>query len=154
VIVPLIIIFAAAVLIYASFSYQGGSSMSTTAGTGVQLLAEAIAVAEGFYIPGTIPNRANNPGDLTKGDFGDTGVYITAKGGVQIIQYASVQDGWNALYQKLQNIANGGSSVYSPDMTLGQFINTFSGGGSTGYVNSILSTTGATQDTPLGSVLS
>jgi hypothetical protein len=85
---------------------------------GIDRFSSAIAQAEGFYTPGSIPQRAHNPGDLTQGDFGDTGQYLTAAGGEQIIVFPNDEAGWNALYAKLLNILNGNSRVYRTDMTI------------------------------------
>lgn len=81
--------------------------------------AQAIAQAEGFGVPGAAPTRYHNPGDLSKGDEWGQNVsgYITLPDGENLIIFSSDQDGWNALYAKLQNILNGGSRVYSPSMT-------------------------------------
>ena len=81
------------------------------AGGGVVALANAIAKAEGYGIPGAIPTVANNPGDLKKGDVG----YGTING---ITKYANVQDGWNALYAQLQLIVDGRSTRYKVTDTL------------------------------------
>jgi hypothetical protein len=35
----------------------------------MQTLLEAMARQEGFYAPGTLPNRRNNPGDIEDGEF-------------------------------------------------------------------------------------
>src|SRR5215471_15765462 len=50
----------------------------------VSRLSEAIARAEGFYVSGSIPQRQNNPGDLTAGG--------------TIMTFATAADGWNALH--------------------------------------------------------
>lgn len=81
----------------------------------VSLFAEAIARAEGFFSAGTIPARANNPGDLKAGAPTVTGTAIT--------QYATPEQGWAALYRQLGFIANGTSKYYGagagkPNMTI------------------------------------
>lgn len=87
-------------------------------------VARAIARAEGANIAGSVPDRSNNPGDLGRGDehgqqtLGISSVHDTGEG---IIIFATKVGGWSALYDKLQNIANGQSSVYSPDMTWSEF---------------------------------
>lgn len=106
----------------------GGAMMSGGQyNDGVLAMAQAIAQAEGFYSNGSIPQLANNPGDLTRGDVGDTGQYLTAAGGIQIIRFATAADGWDALYRKLQHIVTNQSSVYSASMTLSQFGSIYSG---------------------------
>lgn len=119
--------------------------------------ADAIAHAEGYGPVGNVPTRANNPGDLSKGDFGDTGKYLIAGDGEQVIQYATAQDGFNALYEKLQNIADGNSSVYSPSMTIAQMAAKYAGNSQVWAANvtAYLSQNGvpATQQTTLQEVL-
>lgn len=63
-------------------------------------IAQAIAQMEGFYTPGTRPNRNNNPGDLIS--WGST----PTSGGFAV--FPTAQDGWNALYQQINlNISRG-----------------------------------------------
>jgi hypothetical protein len=71
----------------------------------VVLVAQAIAKAEGYGIPGAIPTTHNNPGDITD----SSGAKIT---------YPDPATGWNALYNKIQfDLVTGLSHVYSPNMT-------------------------------------
>lgn len=71
----------------------------------IQKLASGIEKAEGFGIPGAIPTRANNPGDIEYGPFakahGATGS-ITAAGGKQIAVFPNVGVGLSALYALLE----------------------------------------------------
>lgn len=120
---------------------------------GVTAMAQAIAEAEGFFVPGSIPAKAHNPGDLTQGDFGDTGVYLTSSSGVQIIVYPDDQTGWNALYEKLQNIANGTSSVYSPDMTIAQFAAKWTTTQQSSWADNVASSIGADINSVIGGLL-
>jgi hypothetical protein len=71
-------------------------------------LAEAIAEAEGYGVPGAIPTVRNNPGDLKIG-------------GGSITTFATAAEGWAALYRQLELIRDGGSAYYSPTMTLSAF---------------------------------
>lgn len=78
----------------------------------VEIVARAIAKAEGFGIAGAVPTRANNPGDLTQagqGYAGDTGQTL----GANIIVFDTVENGWNALYRQVRLMLSGGSGVYS-----------------------------------------
>lgn len=71
----------------------------------VVLVAQGIAKAEGFGIAGAIPTTHNNPGD------------ITDSSGAKI-QYATPDEGWAALYNKIQfDFVSGLSHIYSPNMT-------------------------------------
>jgi hypothetical protein len=90
--------------------------------------SEAIAKAEGFYVPNSVPARAHNPGDLT--DDGDVGLgFIQTAGsfGAKITVYATDADGWTALYKKVRRMLNGASKVYTLDMTLMEVAIKYSG---------------------------
>lgn len=88
---------------------------STGVSAATRDLAIAIAHAEGFSVPGSIPQRANNPGDLvipgwTGAKLGDQGISV----------FSSATEGWNRLYQQLARMASGRSHVYTPDMTFAE----------------------------------
>jgi hypothetical protein len=101
----------------------------------------AIAQEEGYYVEGSLPNTLNNPGDLTDGNG-------------NLINFPTTMDGWNALTQKLTNVQQGASKVYSPSQTLEQFENTYTGGDPNAASNiaSILGG-GVTPSTPVGDLL-
>jgi hypothetical protein len=82
----------------------------------VKALADAISKAEGFGIPGAVPTRAHNPGDLKIP--GWTGPKTGTEG---ISVFSTDEEGWTHLYQQLIRIVNGASHVYTLDMTLQQF---------------------------------
>jgi len=85
----------------------------------IQAFATAIAHEEGFYVTGSVPQRSNNPGDLT--DDGDVGLgFIATSGplGAKITIYPTVEAGWAALTKKVARMLNGASSVYTPDLTI------------------------------------
>lgn len=109
----------------------------------ISALSTAIANAEGSN-----PD-INNPGDLTTGDVPaeqTTGVFNSA--GVAIID--TIENGWTALRNKLENIFNGNSSVYSPDMTISEFAQTYTGGDNAdGWAQSVADSLGVTPDTTL-----
>lgn len=92
------------------------------ASSNVMALARGIARGEGFYSSGTLPQRSNNPGDLTK-SFGFSTTGIANKEGVLV--FASAEDGWNALYAQLGLIFDGTSRVYKADMTIWEFAYTW-----------------------------
>jgi hypothetical protein len=81
--------------------------------SGVRDLARAIANAEGWGLPGTIPTRANNPGDLVLPNW--NGPVLGAE---RIAVFSSEQEGWLRLYHQLQLIASGRSKVYTLGMTI------------------------------------
>lgn len=109
----------------------------------VSAFANAIAKAEGTS------STANNPGSLTAGDVPDDsilGVFNSA--GVVIIN--TIENGWNFLKNKLQNILDGNSTVYSPDMTISEFANTYTGGDNAdGWANTVAGELGVSTDTTL-----
>lgn len=107
-------------------------------------LALAIANEEGFNKPGSIPARANNPGDLKLGNVGNGTI-----NGITI--FSSASDGWDALENQLTAIANGGSSYYSPDMSIAEIGQVYAGGDPTWAVN-VASYLGVSPDTPFANV--
>lgn len=88
-------------------------SASSIYSSGIVALANAIAAAEGFGIPGAIPTRANNPGNLViPGWKGET---LGAEG---ISVFATADEGWKRLYNQLQLIKDGRSRVYTLNDTI------------------------------------
>ena len=81
----------------------------------VEELAQAIARAEGYYVSGSLPQRRNNPGAL-KLD------------GNEITQFATPSEGWAALHRQLEKILNGESAFYTPDMSIRQVAEIWTGG--------------------------
>jgi hypothetical protein len=68
-------------------------------------LAEAIAFAEGFGKPGSVPTLANNPGDLKAGDVG----HGTTSGGITV--FGSPSEGWAALLGQVDKMTGGGVAL-------------------------------------------
>lgn len=81
--------------------------------TGIKRLAYAISVAEGYWLLGSVPNRARNPGDLKV-----PGWLGSVTGAENIPIFDNVEDGWNALYHQLQVIIDGTSHAYDLDMSI------------------------------------
>jgi hypothetical protein len=77
---------------------------------GLKETARAIARAEGFYVPDSIPQRAHNPGNLKAG--GET------LGGTGITVFPDDDAGWSALYKQLARIVEGRSAYYTLDTTI------------------------------------
>ena len=129
--------------VYESMEANGGTSSGNNF---IDAFANAIAQAEGS------DPSINNPGDLTAGDVSAsniTGVFNSA--GVVIIDTA--QNGWNALYSKLGNIFSGVSSVYSPDETLSQFAETYTGGDNAAqWAQSVADSLGVSVDDTLADI--
>jgi len=95
----------------------------------VRRFAQAIAYAEGYYTVGSVPNRLNNPGDLSPGDEGGYATSGPAEfhSGSNVIHFATPDDGWNALYRKVRRIATGQSTVYDRNWTLTQIAQKYAG---------------------------
>lgn len=90
----------------------GGIAVSSNRELIIQKIARAIAFAEGFYVPGSVPQRLHNPGDLT--------LDLTGKGVGQegmYIRYATDADGFEAL-EKQVRLMFGGSRIYNAGMTI------------------------------------
>lgn len=87
-------------------SFFGGGGSPSPA---VRSMAQAIARAEGFYVSGSLPARANNPGNLKLGG-------AKTMNGITIFDTADL--GWAALYRQLQLIVENRSAYYGLGMTL------------------------------------
>jgi hypothetical protein len=81
----------------------------------VRQLALGIAHAEGYFVAGSIPARANNPGDLVIP--GWTGATL---GDQEISVFASKDEGWRRLYRQLNLIFSDASHVYRRDMSFAE----------------------------------
>ena len=94
--------------------------------TATQNLAQAIAKAEGYYTPRTIPARCNNPGDLKSvRGWKYPGQIGVCRG--SHVKFATPAAGWAALYHQIDKIVNGQSRHYSVDMTLQQVARKYAG---------------------------
>ncbi len=115
---------------------------------GPSALARAIARAEGFGVPGAIPTRANNPGDLKVG-----GTTIPPGGG-GITVFATVADGWAALERQIDLITSGGSAHYSALTTIRQMGQkwTATAAEQLAWSNTVARSLGVPLDTPIGRV--
>lgn len=113
----------------------------------VKRIADAIAHAEGFYADGNpLPRRANNPGDLKRGDVGFGEI-----NGKTI--YGSVADGWAALYKQVGLMVSGLSKYYKPSMTIREIATIYTGADSADtWAATVAQQLGVTVDTTLASV--
>ena len=110
----------------------------------VQQFADAIAQAEGFYVSGSVPNRKNNPGDIESSG--------------QIIQYPTVNDGWQALYNQVYLMFYGGSAHYNPSMSITEVAWIYADGaddpvGAQNWASNVAQALGVTTDTTLQNLL-
>jgi hypothetical protein len=110
----------------------------------VQRIAKAIAKAEGFYVSGSVPSRAHNPGDLKLGDKG----YGTIDGKTI---FPSDSQGWQALYHEVQLILDGKSAYYQPSMSIADIGNIYSGG-DPNWAQNVADDLGVDVDTQIGQV--
>ena len=82
--------------------------------TQVTTFAHAIAKAEGFGVPHSIPTTCHNPGDLKGRHFeGQVGL---CKGGHA--RFANDAYGWDALYSQIEKMISGNSRIYHTSMTM------------------------------------
>lgn len=112
----------------------------------IKVFAEAIAKQEGFYVPGSVPQRAHNPGDLK----------IPGQPtlpGTSITMFQTDTDGWNALYKQLNLILTGRSSHYDLDMTIADMSRVWTTTQQGPWASNVASYLGASVNTPLWQVL-
>jgi hypothetical protein len=96
-------------------------------GDKIWTVAQAIAVAEGYDCPeGKITNsfRLNNPGDISDGFYTFGG---EPHSGSDVTHFPDAQTGWDWLYTKLEDAADGRSHVFLPSMTWTQFAQKWAG---------------------------
>jgi hypothetical protein len=116
----------------------------------IQRFSEAIARAEGFYTQGSVPQRANNPGDTTDaGDVGNGVIQTGGPNGAKITIFSNVTDGWNELYRKVRRMLSGASEVYTLAMSVEEVGMKYSDDPNWGVnVSAALGTVGALAVTP------
>jgi len=150
------LILAAALLILLKVFLPGGAMSSynwSDYSPAIQAFAQAIAVAEGFGPAGNLATICNNPGDLTKGDYGDTGLYRTDAAGNQNIVFPTAAAGWGALAHKLSVIAAGTSPLYKPAMTFLDMSQVYSGSTSGDWGRNVANELGALVTDQIGAYL-
>jgi len=102
-------------------------------------ISEAIAIAEGYWVTGSLSARSNNPGSL--------------KLGRQLIVFPDAESGWQALYRQVALILNGQSRYYSADMPISQVAVVWTGGDNPGgWAQTVAQQVGVTTSTPLSEV--
>lgn len=97
-----------------TFAAVGLALLKTGPGDRVKRIAQAIATAEGYGVPGAIPTVRNNPGN------------IRSKEG-PIATYPSPEAGWEALYNQVRRMLDGSSPYYPTHYTLAQVARVYTG---------------------------
>lgn len=116
----------------------------------VQVLASAIAKAEGFGRAGTLPSRYRNPGDLkaVRG-YRYPGQVGVGKGGH--VRFRNNAAGWSALEHQLYKVIEG-TSRYNVNMTLQEFSKKYAGN-SRVWVRNVAHNLGVVPETYLWEIL-
>jgi hypothetical protein len=108
----------------------------------VQAIAKAIATAEGYYVPNSLPRRLNNPGALKDPISG------------QFRRFDTPEAGWNALYAQVERILNNKSMYYNSNMTIRQIAQIWTGGDKPeAWARIVSSKLGVSPDTPINQVM-
>lgn len=129
-------------------TYVPSGKTKTLGGVTLSVFAAAIAQSEGFGTAGTIPTRANNPGDLAIGDQG----YGTL--GQKITVFPDATTGAAALERQISLIQSGTSKSFSLNMTIAQFGAKYSSDPNTNLSTNIARILGVSASTPLSQILS
>jgi hypothetical protein len=114
-------------------------------GDRIWLVCHAIALAEGANISGSVPDNANNPGDISDGfnTYGGTNV-----DGSNVTQFPDKNTGWQWLYNKISAIVNGTSHSYSATESWNSFGQKWSGDWKT-WVTNVTGTLGVSPTSSL-----
>lgn len=112
----------------------------------LQAFIAAIGRAEGANVPGSVPDRANNPGDMKVGDVG-----LGTINGITI--FATDADGERALERQLDLIVTGRSHVYSADMTIAEMAEKWTTTESSAWAANVAAALGVSVNTRLADLL-
>lgn len=85
---------------------------SIPASSVIEKIAQAIAFAEGFYVPNSRPARNHNPGDMER-DLINKAVGWDGPFAI----YGCDEDGWGNLYIQVSKFFHG-SLIYNPTMSI------------------------------------
>lgn len=106
-------------------------------------LAEAIATAEGFYVPNSLPARCHNPGDLELGNVG--GGTVNGK-----TVFPDDSAGWMALQHQCDLMLTGHSHVYKLTDNILEVAFKYTGGDNpTAWAMTVAQKLGVSQNTKL-----
>lgn len=116
---------------------------------------EAIAVMEGFYAPGSRPQRNNNPGDISWGNFaskhGATGPETLASGGAgRFAVFPSPEVGFAAMNALLSGPSYQGMTVAE---ALNKWAPPGDGNNESAYLDGVCQMTGCEPDTMIDGLL-
>jgi hypothetical protein len=82
-----------------------------TLGDKIWVICNAIAHAEGANISGSVPDRLNNPGDITDGSSTFGIGFIDSIDNSKLTQFPDKATGWKWLYDKVNRIASDNSRM-------------------------------------------
>lgn len=125
----------------------GGAVIDVTVQPNVQKIAQAIALAEGFYVSGSRPARNHNPGDMTQDLIGKS----VGTDGIFVV-YATDDDGWANLYAQIEKWLDGNSSHATSDSTILEIANFYTTTDQTAWATTVANELGVSLDTPIGEV--
>jgi len=145
-----VVLVFAAIFIGAQSAFGGTVSGSNApqGSNGIDGLMQAIATAEGSL---EAHPEWNNPGDLTRSfGFPNSGPQ-NADG---VLAFDSIDDGWGALRAQLDDIASGGSHVYSTSDTILSMGHKWAGiSQGTAWASNVAAVLGVDPSTPIGDFL-
>lgn len=121
--------------------------MTSVVSASVQKIAQAIALAEGFYVAGSRPARNHNPGDMTADLIGKS---VGMDG--PFVVYATDDDGWANLYAQVEAWLNGTSSHATAQSTITQISQFYTTTDQTAWATTVANNLGVSLDTPIGEV--
>ena len=90
-------------------------------------ICRAIAFAEGANVPGSNPDRLNNPGDISDGSVTFAALIPEFHSGSVVTHFPDKSTGWQWLYNKVKNHINGDSTVYPADLSILAFAQKYAG---------------------------
>ena len=114
-------------------------------GDRIWLICHAIAIAEGANIAGSVPDRLNNPGDISDGLAEYGGEWHN---GSDVTVFPDKQTGWQWLHNKISNIAAGKSLVYSATDSWATIAQKYAGN-SAAWLNNVVNTLGVDPNSTL-----
>lgn len=86
----------------------------------VETFAHAVAMTEGFYVKGSLPNKYHNPGDLKIMARGQKYMGQVGIGKADHAIFRNNAAGYAALYHQIDKMLEGESKFYRQEMTLYQ----------------------------------